>query len=98
MICKQNNKILEKGIKKIVQNVKTKYYGKNYLEPSGPLLLKFFFSSDEINNFNIKFNEDSIFYNDKKILTTYTEYRNEQKKYGTPHYSKLWNEKNIYKK
>ena len=97
IVCKKNNKIMEKGIKKIVQNVKTKYYGKNCLEPTGPLLLKNFFSEDEINNLEMRLDDDFLLFNEKRILTAYKGYREEQQKYGTTHYGKLWDEKKIYK-
>ena len=95
--CKKNNKILEKGIKQIVKNVKNKNYGANPLYPTGPLLLKHFFSQDHIDNLEMKFNEDAIFNNNKKILSIYNVYRDEQKKYGTSHYHNLWVAKKIYK-
>jgi mannosyltransferase OCH1-like enzyme len=98
MVCKKNNTILEKAIKSIVKNVKNKYYGTNPLSPTGPLLLKLFFSQSDIDKLVMKFNEDSIFYNEKKILLTYNAYRDEQKKYGTPHYNDLWHTKKIYNK
>ncbi len=106
MSCKKNNKILEKAIKKIVHNVKTNFYGNTALDPTGPLLLKYFFSAEEINKFEIKWigdkNDMQIFKNDRAILKMYPEYRDEQKKmsddHNTKYYGDLWKERNIYKK
>ena len=99
------NQILYKAIYQIVENVKNKFYGINGLEPTGPLVLKRFFTNDEINNLNVKhcvFNNDenSIFYiefNNKICLKIFKEYRNEQHKYSGKHHSQLYNERNIYK-
>ena len=44
MVCRPGNEILLKAINKIVENVKTKFYGNSSLEPTGPLLLSSFFS------------------------------------------------------
>jgi mannosyltransferase OCH1-like enzyme len=63
IITKKNNPILLKCIETIVNNVKNKYYGDNYLHPTGPALLG-----------EIYFN--SI---DKKNLATMTQVSNQNK-------------------
>ena len=40
MICKAGNKILQKAIVQIVENVSIRFYGNSTLDPTGPLLLK----------------------------------------------------------
>ena len=101
LICKKNNKILEKAIKKIITNVKNKYYGTSPLEPTGPLLLKNFFSEYEIDNLKLRLtgkgNDIKIVFNDIEILKMYDGYRNEQKEYGTKHYNDVWEQKKMYK-
>jgi mannosyltransferase OCH1-like enzyme len=104
IVCKKNNKILEKAIKQIIENVKNKYYGKSSLEPTGPLLLKNFFSEDTIDNLEMKLIGDinnisdmTIVKKDSKILKMYDGYRDEQKQFGTKHYGLLWSSGNSYK-
>ena len=103
MVCKQGNEILLKAINKIVENVKNKYYGRNFLEPTGPQLLSSFFSNEEKNNFDMKHNEiinnnsKIISFNNYIIFKSYNGHTNERNKYSkTKHYSDLWNQHNIY--
>ena len=102
IVCKKNNKILEQAIKKIIENIKNKYYGESCLQPTGPLLLKNFFTKDVIDNLEMQLigtgiNDMTITKNKHNILTMYPEYRNEQKQFGTIYYKNLWTDKNIYK-
>lgn len=103
MVCKPGNEILFKAINKIVENVKNKYYGSNFLEPTGPMLLASFFSNEEKFFFDMKHNEvfDSnskiISYNNYIIFKSYNGHINDKNKYSkTKHYSDLWKEHNIY--
>ncbi len=109
MVCKKNNLILEKGIKRIIYNIKTNFYGNTCLDPTGPIMLKNFFSEKEIDNLEMKLigvhsdpNDMTIVKNDREVLKMYAEYRNEQKKMltnnNTKSYGFLWSEGNIYKK
>ena len=104
MVCKPNNKILHKAIYKIVENTNSGYYGLNSLSPTGPLLLKTFFSDDEINKFKLRLkiknnNQLNIYYENKNIMSSYPDYRNEQLKTSiVPHYGILWSQRKIYKK
>jgi mannosyltransferase OCH1-like enzyme len=103
---KPNNEIMLKCINQIVENVKNKYYGINYLSPTGPMLVKSYFSQEEINKFSLyhnyskienKLNEYYITMNNKINLIVYKEYREEQNIFqNKPHYSTLWNNKQIY--
>jgi mannosyltransferase OCH1-like enzyme len=104
MVCKPENEILLKAINQIVENVKNKYYGNNFLEPTGPQLLSCFFSNEEKNNFDMKhkeiidYNSKIISYNNYIILKSYNGHINERNKYSkTKHYSNLWYERNVYK-
>ena len=109
MACKKNNQILEKAIKRIIYHIKTNFYGVSCLEPTGPLLLKKFFSEKEIDNLEIKMignindeNDMTIVKKERNILKMYSEYRAEQKQMlsnnKTKYYGFLWSEGNIYKK
>ena len=103
MVCKPGNEILLKAINKIVENVKNKFYGNNFLEPTGPMLLSSFFSYEEKNNFDMKHyeitdnNSKIISYNNYIVLKSYNGHINDRIKYSkTKHYSDLWNERKIY--
>jgi|LauGreDrversion4_2_1035121.scaffolds.fasta_scaffold281968_2 mannosyltransferase OCH1-like enzyme len=104
MVCKAGNLILLNAINKIVENVKNKYYGSSFLEPTGPLLLGQYFTEEEKKQSIIKHkvngNNDYdklILLNNYPILQCFPNYYSVQNKYNiTKHYSVLWNEKNIY--
>ena len=106
IVVKPQNPIMLKCINKIVKNVKTKYYGSNALDPTGPGLLGTCFSKKAIESMEIyftdtktdNFSQEYMVYKNTIVLKYYDEYRNEQKKYQkNKYYSDLWNEKNIYK-
>lgn len=104
---KPENPIMLKCIRKIVENVKKKYYGFCSLCPTGPGLLGSFFSLEEIKNMEIYFtditlennsNIQCMVYMNKVILKYYDGYRKEQAKYQKrKYYADLWRERNIYK-
>jgi mannosyltransferase OCH1-like enzyme len=104
LICKPKNQILLKCINKIIDNCKKKYYGNSSLEPTGPLLMKNFFTISEIKNLEMYFhvenvkgnNIDTIIFKDRPILKMYDEYRSDQSKTQSPRYYDLWRKKNIY--
>jgi mannosyltransferase OCH1-like enzyme len=104
MVCKPDNPILLKAINQIVINVKTKYYGNNDLEPTGPNLLAKYFNDSQKQSFDMKhtyFKNVSnrfIYFNDYIIFNSYNGYITEHtlnKK--VPHYADLWRQKYIYK-
>ena len=103
MVCLPGNQILFKALRQIVENVKTKYYGNGWLDPTGPALLsKFVSMSEEIvdlkhelinddNNFKV------IYFNNIPILKSYNGHIRERDKYSKKkHYATLWNERRIY--
>ena len=105
IICNPKNQIMLKSIEGIVNNVKTKFYGSNCLDPTGPGLLGKFFSKEEKQNLKLyhtytvssKINEFYIVYNNMIILKFYNNYREEQSKnQKKEHYSILWGKKSIY--
>jgi mannosyltransferase OCH1-like enzyme len=105
MVCKPGNPILLKAIEKICENVKTKYYGANSLEPTGPALLSKFFSQEEKTRFDLKHlltgsndYDKLVQFNGKNILKCYSGYYKEKSKASvTRDYAHLWNERNVYK-
>jgi len=101
------NEIMWQSIQKIIENVKTQYYGNNPLDPTGPGLLGSFFTQTEkkemILHFectNIEKYYDNIYYimlNDTIILTYYRQYRDEQNQFQKYEpYRTLWDNKDIY--
>jgi hypothetical protein len=91
-------------INQIVVNVKTKFYGNGFLEPTGPRLLANYFRDDEKRKFDTKHivmgqhdYDKYILFNDCTILRCYPGYLNERDKYSKKkHYSVLWKERKIY--
>ena len=102
MICEPGNKLLFQAIRQIVDNVKTKFYGKCGLCPTGPNLLCNFISTNneivDLQHYNIGDKLIIISHNNKPILRCYNGYHRERENYSkTQHYSILWRNKNIYK-
>ena len=105
MICRPGNDFLFKAINMIVQNVKLKFYGNSYLEPTGPLLLaKVVSATDsrvdmrhlELKKMNYK---KVIILNNIIILHSYDGHVTDRNKHSkTDHYGIMWKEKRIYKK
>jgi mannosyltransferase OCH1-like enzyme len=104
MICKSGNPILLNAINEIVKNVKNKYYGSSFLEPTGPLLLGKYFTPEEKKNSIIKhltkgsndFNKFIVLKN-YPILQCFRGYTSEREKYKIKkHYAELWRQRNIY--
>ncbi len=102
IVCGPGCKALENCIKRIVENVRNRYYGLSSLHPTGPALLAKQFSYNEISNFPLRLGigdggSQRIIKDDEIILIEYENYRKEQSKEILPHYSILWKEKRIYK-
>ena len=105
LICKPNNKVLLKTINNIIENVKNKYYGESSLYPTGPMLIKKFFTEKEINDMEMQLaveydseNNDIhiVKFNGRQILKMYNGYRQEVKKLGMKHHYHMWVDKEIY--
>jgi mannosyltransferase OCH1-like enzyme len=103
IICKPNNEIMKKCINEVVKNVNNKFYGSSGLEPTGPLMVKKFFTQPEFNNLFLSTsiqkinNMDIIFINYKNysILRFHNKYREEQPTQNK-HWTKYWEERNMY--
>jgi mannosyltransferase OCH1-like enzyme len=101
MVCKKENPFLLLGIKKIVDNVKNKYYGPNALYPTGPGMLSQVILHNNLNiNIDLFHHEDNkylIYKNRFVISVIYPEYSKERDTYSIKkHYGDLWCEKKIY--
>jgi mannosyltransferase OCH1-like enzyme len=101
LICKPKNKIMLKAINGVVKNIEKKYYGVGGLCPSGPLFLKEFFTSNQINNFELKheFVNDStrfINYNGYRGLKYNKNYFNEKVQKDN-HWGMYWRNRIMYK-
>ena len=97
------NVILYNCIRQIVEHVKNKHYGVDWLEPTGPRLLGRYFTNKKFNLYyktteiENKINEYYIIFNDGIILKQYKGYREEQNKHQKNlYYPRLWERKNIY--
>jgi mannosyltransferase OCH1-like enzyme len=103
MICKANNPILLKAINRVVKNTQTNFYGKSFLHPTGPMMLKSIMDETTIDNIEmymdlITYPRTYIVFGDAYILTHYAEYRQEQKKFQKKSYHPyLWCKRQIYK-
>jgi len=102
MVCYPKNKKLLKCIYQIVENIRNNYYGRTALYPTGPGLLRDYFSDSETDGFSLDFNfigVDTILHNKtRKILESYGSYRLEQKiTQVNLDYKNLWTNRNIYK-
>jgi hypothetical protein len=101
IIVKPGNPIILKCIQKVIENISKKFYGTSSLEPTGPLMMKSFFSQDEIFKLKLKLQllgpkDNELVYvtcNNLPILTLNKNYRNEQK----IHWTYYWDNKIIYK-
>ena len=104
MVCLPGNKLLINSINTIVENVKNKFYGNCYLEPTGPALLANLITTDdkimvdlyhkELNGNN---NYKLIYFNEIPILKSYNGHANDRDKYSKKkHYSELWNSRSVY--
>jgi mannosyltransferase OCH1-like enzyme len=103
MITKPNNPMYLQFINKVVQNVKNRFYGDNSLMPTGPHMLKHFFSDKIIREFSLAHQEfDNYYITDKRfninILKIDDNYRVEQKNNtnNKRHYSTMWVNREIY--
>ena len=101
MISKPKNMFLMKLINKVVENVRTKFYGLNCLHPTGPLLVAITFEEEEtlpaIFDFYYSNNGMFIEYKQQKILKINETYRSEMTTYKDNHYGVLYQKKMIYK-
>ncbi len=105
MVSQKGNPFLWKAIYRIVFNVQNKIYGRDPLEPTGPLMLgKIILKNNLIPNIDLVHYSGGgyiIFKNKFVISTEYPEYDIERRaiynSLNTKRYDVLWNNNNIYK-
>jgi len=104
MASASGNEFLLKGIYKIVENVKKRYYGGCPLSPTGPIMLGSLISNNQIKNIDLNHYKYGgyICYKKRFIISTeYPEYDSERRNtyniHNTKRYDELWKERNIYK-
>jgi mannosyltransferase OCH1-like enzyme len=104
MVCKKGNPILLLGIRKIVDNIKNKYYGHSSLYPTGPGMFSEILLDNDFNiNIDLFHHEDNkylVYKNRFVISITYDGYQDDRNKLynsiNKKHYHYMWIEKNIY--
>ena len=105
MVSPKGNHLLWKAICRIIINVNNRIYGKNPLDPTGPLMLGKIILRNRINQkIDLTHYQGGgyiIYKNIFVISTEYPEYNNERSNtynlIKTKRYSDLWNERRIYK-
>jgi mannosyltransferase OCH1-like enzyme len=100
LICKPKNKIMLKCIQQTVKNVEKKYYGPSPLCPTGPLMMKNFFTEKQKKDFELTheyINDTNRFIDlhHHRVLKYHENYRNE-KAQQTDHYTLYWKNKTMY--
>jgi hypothetical protein len=98
IIALPGNQKLKESIDRIVDNVKTQYYGKSDLEPTGPLCLAKSFSKSDFSNMDMVFSNQTndIRMNGKPVMIQYKEYYTSDN-VGKNRYDDLWGRRNVYK-
>jgi mannosyltransferase OCH1-like enzyme len=105
IITKKNNPLLLDCINQIKTNVNFKYYGRNFLYPTGPCLLGYIIRSKHNHiEYNLKLSKenkysqlDIVDKDDNIIVSSYDNYRDELSKFpNATHYTELWYNKDIY--
>jgi mannosyltransferase OCH1-like enzyme len=104
MVALPGNQKFKKCIDAIVHHTQIHFYGGNALSPTGPFLLRRFFTPDERKDIKMRFfgyrnlKPRGIHFKGIKILDIYPQYRNEQKRFSkTVYYGDLWLRRNIYR-
>jgi len=97
IIALPGNEKLKESIDRIVDNVKTQYYGKSDLEPTGPLCLAKSFSKSDFSNMVIVYSNQTsdIRMNGKPIMIQYKEYYTQDNVKNR--YSEFWDRRKVYK-
>jgi len=97
LVCLPGNEKLKESIDRIVDNVKTQYYGKSVLEPTGPLCLAKSFSKSDFSNMDLIHSSKTsdIRMNGKPIMIQYKEYYTQDNVKNR--YSEFWDRRKVYK-
>ena len=96
-VCFPENKIFYNAIYQIVGNVNTKFYGDFPTSPTGPRLLKQYFTKEQIDHFLLTTVPNKyIVYKNTPILKFHDNYKKEQRK-SQPHWVWFWTNRLFYK-
>mgnify|MGYP006267514799 CR=1 FL=1 len=102
IVAYPGNAILEKSIRKIVEHVRSRFYGSCPLDVTGPtMMIKLFKPADEkkLERMKLAAHLRSLYitYKDTPILMMYPEYRMEQSMFSKKqYYAELWSDRSIY--
>jgi len=101
LICKPKNKIMFKSIYKMVDNVEKKVYGPFGLCPTGPLMLKSFFTQEQVDALEmtheyVSKNKRYILLHNYRILQYHPEYTKSPEQLNN-HWKTYWLNKTMYK-
>lgn len=101
LICKPNNDIMLKCIDLVVKQFNRKFYGSYGLCVSGPLMMKRFFTENQLNNLilaheKIHLSERYILYSNHRILKYHPKYSKNPAQ-TSRHWPKYWKSRKFYK-
>jgi mannosyltransferase OCH1-like enzyme len=105
IIAKKKNSLFLDCIHQIKKNYNSKYYGNNFLYPTGPCLLGYIIRSKynhieynlELSRENKNSPFDIVDKDNNIIISSYENYRDELAKFpNATHYTQLWYNKDIY--
>ena len=105
MACLPSNPILKKAIYQIVEHVRTKYYGNDRLDVTGPGLLARYFSTNEDkqkidmkHGFHNSMENRYVLFNGYYVLRSFPGYLSEHNQFKkVEYYGNLWDSRKIYK-
>jgi len=105
IICKPNNEIMKKCIYNVVKNVNNNFYGNSLTEPTGPLMIKNYFSDIQVKRFLLNVidglpnpknkKNTNIKFRQYVILHFHDNYRNEQPKFNK-YWADCWTDRTFY--
>ncbi len=104
MVALPKNPALFSAIRRIVENVQTRNYGRSLLDVTGPEMLAKYVSSrgKTTDMYHTSYANDNkyrvVLYKGKHILKCYTGYQLEQQRTGGEHYSTLWARRQVFRR
>jgi len=102
MVALPKNPALILAIKKIVENVQTRNYGRNLLDITGPTMLSKYIlpHAQTTDMYHTSYANDNkyrvVLYKGKHILKCYRGYQSEQHRTGGEHYSSMWERRQVF--
>lgn len=102
IVARPRNEIMLRCIHQIVHHVKTQFYGRHALDPTGPGLLGYWFTWEERKQLPLY---HRLIFRDRVVrqvvgkevmLEDYSQYKEDQKQVQKKYYADLWKEQSIY--